>query len=150
MDSTNIGYTSDISFITTSGPSGFITANPLACKISVGNSTCQTQLSWLTWNLTAADTAVTTLGKPDVSAATSGVNVLATVEYNPTGRIFYLYHNQMELGQVNVTATCALGNWDGSVCTNNPFGTFTLTPCDISEGGSSCLANLSWVTFNLA
>ena len=77
---------------------------------------------------------MTTPGRSNISAATSGTASNIVVEY--AGRTFYLYHNALELAFVSVTAHCAAGsNWNGSICLADAIPTID-TPTATGVSGS--------------
>ncbi len=97
-------------------PSGTISATD--CTIPVNASTCTSQVTWTTVNLTAGATEVTRNNNnsesPHVSFATSGTGFGTSVNQGYT--VFYIYHNisgtPTELARLAtpVTASCAFGS----------------------------------------
>lgn len=136
-------------------PSGSISATD--CTITLGNSTCNSLVTWSTANLEFPPTGlpeVTHNNPPttSVSTATSGTNVSSTVNYGAT--TFFLYYGGSPLAQDIANATCASGlSWDGtsSSCESNPTPTPTVTlnagPTTVFSGNSSIL---SWTSTNVS
>jgi len=94
---------------------GTIIANPNACQIAEGQSTCDTTLTWSVQNPVSAVTAVTTPGETDDVGTGHEGSTPYTVEHG--GRTFYLYNSGELLGQITVNAICEGGtSWLGSSC----------------------------------
>ncbi len=123
-------------------PSGTLTASN--CTIALGASSCTSNLSWTTTNpITGVTSAVTTPTNITVKTANTSTTTY-TVAY--PNRIFYLYHNGVELANATSTASCiANTTWDGSKCAVNV--TVPLTPTNLTATPSSCgtgTINISW------
>ncbi|MFA5773454.1 MAG: CARDB domain-containing protein [Candidatus Paceibacterota bacterium] len=141
-------------------PSGTLTINPLSCKIGEGESSCPVNISWNTIYPVNSVSAVTTEPSNTIVGG-GGTGVSSTnagaVNYNvgntsvSGGRIFYLYHNGVELKRETVNADCTdtpQTFWDGSKCVT-PSGTLSSGGCSITEGNSSCNdAQLDWAVTN--
>ena len=96
-------------------PSGTIYAS--SCFIQLNQSTCESKVSWNTYNLTpGALTAVTRSNPPvTVFTTTSGNNLSDYINYGNS--IYFLYHNQQQLASAPVNASCVSGTtYIGGIC----------------------------------
>ncbi len=93
------------------------------CEINVNNE-CTTTLTWNIPNpLPDVETAVTTPDHVTVPG-TSAVSGMTTYTFivdgpsgNPNSRMFYLYHDELELANAQVRPQCPAGEyWNGSTC----------------------------------
>ena len=123
-NSVGTAYGEDVQFTSTLSPSGSISAT--SCTISLGESTCDSLVSWSTSNLTGNPTEVTRNNPSNthVSWLTSGTNVSNTV--NRGASTFYIYHNSVELASSPISADCEAGLiWDGVECATSSVPTLT-------------------------
>jgi hypothetical protein len=124
------------------------------CTILLNNSTCNTTLTWQTYNPEVTPSKVTTEPPFNTTVASGNNSPASPLTYYPVeygGRAFYLYNNNKKLDQAKATAACDLGLvWNGAKCISSglPAGTLTASDCTIPSGGSSCNTTLLWNTVN--
>jgi len=102
--------------------SGTLTASPTSCLITLGNSSCNVNLTWTTTD-PEGTSAITASGMTNVDG-NSGVNVPFAVPY--PSRTFYLYNNTKSLvptppngAGIVATSSCSSGtfwNWNETIC----------------------------------
>lgn len=83
--------------------SGTISASPVSCLITNGNSSCNTSLSWNTEN-PVGTSAVTKI--PNITVATGNNSSGLSVPIAYGGERFFLYNNATELDSITVGALC--------------------------------------------
>jgi hypothetical protein len=121
---------------------GDISASTSTCYIAIGNTTCDSDITWTTSDTPSASV---TYSGGTLWTGTSGTQT-GSIPYG--GRTFYLldaWNNTID--QETVNAVCAAGStWDGSVCLQNANGILytTASPCTIAIGGSTCNVTLHW------
>ena len=111
-------------------PSGALTATN--CQIKENENTCDTSVEWLVINaVKGADTAVTTNYPVNNSIVSKEISGKENYEIPYGDRYFFLYHDEVELKQVKVIASCVVGTvWDGMInkCVKSEDGgSFTIT-----------------------
>jgi len=157
---------------------GTLTPTTGTCSIAANQSSCNPTLNWGTTNPVATSAVTATAITTPAYAVTPLVNVsgnsgnqssLFVVPYGT--RTFYLYNNSVQLATSTITASCAAGVWNGTVCgsytvdINNPANgtvtaplsrtvnyndttTFTITPnAGYTASASGCGGTLNGNTF---
>jgi|GEM_PF-5110813 len=133
------------------------TLHGIGCTIAVGNSTCNSLLSWNTQG-SGTDTievhnrTAGSLVSTDVAAS----NRLITLSYAGSGTNFELV--SVPAGIISPVSTtlvtrCETGaTWNGSICeavASAPLSSFSVTGCAIPLGANSCTGLATWNTTNL-
>lgn len=87
------------------------------CEIALGASTCQGSV---TWDIDGADapSVRNTTTNTTYSTAASGNNAPATLTYGTN--VVVARDGVTTLANTSLTASCAGGNWNGSICANVP------------------------------
>lgn len=117
-------------------PTGTLDATPLSCTIAIGDSTCPVSFHWTTTNPVGTSQVVPDLNPfdglagPTSAQANNSTQSLQVRRTGPSGQIFRVYNNAVDMAHVTVVADCAPGvNWApiAKVCTSPDVVSFGVT-----------------------
>ncbi len=127
--------------------SGTLSASPTSCQVNKGTSTCQTNLTWTTFDPIASSSVTRT--SPNGTAFSnmnSGTGQPVFISGQYSSATFFLYNSARELASTTVSVSCAAGSaW--STASNKCIGnilSLNTSSCTILLNQSTCTGSATW------